>query len=318
MSRNSVIFFLALGFTSPLTAQISWADTYPPSQVGPTSAEESMLLWMEGKSAFEKKKYSDAVRSLQRIVDRYPGTKAYTEAHYYLGLSYLRSKEPSKALAPLKYYVQAKLDRSELILAKLALSRAYSEARKHHEGFLASEELLEMHRQQPLKSDAFGEALLLKTRALIGLAKWDDANATLDTFFTADSKDSKSSSVRTEAYRLQAESKVHECKGFPKLDSKGRAKEADVRADLVKRGNCVLELQGILQKTMDLDVESPWTLEARTLVKSAFQDFEHACLNPPPPPGKLSALQLKRYKAELSEALKKDCGEALSRKKADL
>jgi hypothetical protein len=83
---------------------------------------------------------------------------------------------------------------------------------------------------------------------------------------------------------------------------------------MVKRGNCVLEAQTLVGRLGSLAPESSWARESREDLTKAFSDFEAACNNPPKPPGSRTETELKRYKAELVDALRKDCAEFLGKR----
>ena len=92
---------------------------------GPTSQQESDILWTDGQKAFDTGAYQDAVNDLSRLVDRYPGSTGYLEAHRLLGRSLMLLGRTAEAIAPLQAYITATGNRELGLTTRLWLGDAY-------------------------------------------------------------------------------------------------------------------------------------------------------------------------------------------------
>lgn len=304
-----------------------------PSSVGPTSPEEAALIWKEGKTAFEQKKFKEAIFPLQRLIDRYPGASGYLQAHYLLARAFLVLHRPAESLEPLKYYIQAV---NQDLEAKIWLGRAYLELKKYHEADLISLEV-EKARSR-VKTADFNriQALLIRTQALIGMGK--DAYAE-NVLASAKAMLPGVASpglpmAEGEALWLGLELKTVACR---KLPSKERLAEGQLKNQLERRGLCLLEamvlFHDVLEKFIAIKEKTRAKIAEKEMVV-AFKEFDIACSHPaePPPeslneviPAESSAgglekankdiikrtsrtpLELKRYKAELAAFLREMC-----------
>lgn len=291
---------------------------------GTRNAEEASVLWREGQADFEGGRFLEAIHHLQRLVDRYPGSPSYTEAHLLLGKAYLESGKPAKALKPLKYYLEAQGKSDEAQPTRLLLGEAYLRLRQFNEAYLlsleitrrADESLAAQNASATPSPDATGpkppvpardfriSGLLLKSRALSGLEQrapakraWESAQSELDQHTTA------APATRGAVASIGIELKARDC-GL--LGTRGPLTEEQARHQLSRRGDCVKEAFLLYREV--LKSEDPSWLKRATLgIQLILTEYQEACLNPPSPPGKRTQAQLTQYKTELVQLLKQDC-----------
>ncbi len=293
-----IIFLITLNLFS-----YARAETTLPSSIGPTSQEEGNLLWKEGKKSFEEKKYSETVRNLQRLTQRYPASPNYLEAHLLLGKSFLELNEPTHALQPIKYFVENSGKNETGMKARLTLTQAYMNARKFHEAYLVTEEVI-ANSLEKMSPEIRLEALLLKAQALNELKRSERASQTLSFAKTELIKLANSNeSLKGQASWLELKFKTQVCHEPP---LKKKLEERETRALLEAHGNCLLEALVIYMGVLQSKAEK-WSTLAQTELISSFHHYAEECKNPLTPPGKRSKKQLVQYKTELVEILEKDC-----------
>ena len=287
------------------------------SSIGPTSTEEAGVLWKKGNQAFEEKKYPEAVRSLERLIHRYPASAHFFEAHRLLGIAHLENHEPHLAIVPLKDFVEVERKSSAGLQTRLALGRALLDLKKFHETLLLAEELLV---EKGTSNEVSIAALLMKARALMGLNEDARATQSLDSAKVKLEAQKEPSlplkPLKGQAAWLELKLKIRTCEKFP---TKGSLTEEQIRNQLNRRGTCLSEASLLHLKTLeagDLD----WGRQSALELSSSFQDYTKACKNPsnPPPlarPEKRTKTQLKQYRSELVQLLQKECAE--KREKAE-
>src|SRR5690606_26497721 len=113
------------------------------------------------------------------LVDRHPGFENYLEAQLMLGLALMRDGRAANGIAPLKNYVATMGTREDGFRARLALARAYLATSKFHEALLAAIEVLDAAAAGRLTADLAYEAMILKTKAHLGLGQDTKADRTL-------------------------------------------------------------------------------------------------------------------------------------------
>ena len=117
-------------------------EPLPDTRAGSTSTAEASLLWEQGQKAFQSESYQEAVNQLKRLIDRYPGVKGFTEAHYLLGSSFIELKRPKEALHPLRYYVSANGKTEAGLNGRVKLAEAYLMLKKFNEAYLTAGEIV--------------------------------------------------------------------------------------------------------------------------------------------------------------------------------
>ena len=289
---------IALTFSVPVWA----ADSGNSS--GPTSDSEAKILWREGKADFEAKKFEEAARTLSRYVDRYPSYPGYLDAQLLLGMSYLSLKQPEKALKYLKYYTEALGNSTDSMRGRLPLGQSYLLLKKFNEAYLVSEELIRFTATKTFPPGFNLKALLLKTEALIGMNRDARANQALDAFRKELKKDpdAEASDLRAPFRFSELTLKTRSCSKFP---SQGPLDEAQIRSQLIRKGDCLLEASTIFMELIRTGDED-WVKPAIPLLGSSYQSYINNCTTPPNPPGKRTAQELASYKQELTMLLKKD------------
>lgn len=328
MSRWLLATALRLSLILSLALSLSWGPMHAalaaPTSLGPTSAEEAEILWKDGRSAFQKKKYQDAINLLQRLIDRYPGHPGYLESHKLMGEACIRNGDPERGLPYLRHYVEGTRNPTEIAQGGLALGEAYLALKKFTEAFLIAEgfekgegpySLKKTLENQPILQ---GRTLLLKSRALIGLdqderalAAWDSASKVLKPLKSLKSLKSD------ETFEVRLILKTRSCDRFP---SAGPLDEAQVKDQLLRRSTCLKEAL-LLYRDHITSTDSPSAKNASAIILDSFAGLVHACKEPPMPPRltpkERTPEQLKRYREELSAALRADCRRALE-ESADL
>ncbi len=282
---------------------ISFSAFAASTSTGPTSDTEGKFLWENGKASFEKKDYADATRELQRFVDRYPGYPGYLEAHRLLGKSWIGAGHPEKAIVPLRYFVQdcGKDQASEQLQARIWLGEAYIGAHRYDEAFLVS---LEAEKSKEGAQSVL--PLFLKTNALIHLNKDKSAESVL-AIAQKRLGTRKDPALLSEALFLRLWLNTRVC---AKLGSEKIGDEGTVREQINRRGTCLLD--SLLTFKEILMAQDPSeSSKATEKMKEAYDDFAHACANPPRPtqlhPTPRNAQQLRSYRLELTAKLKQDC-----------
>lgn len=300
----------ALSLVSSIALAQTGARSGVSTSVGPTSAEERALLWKEGKAAHLAGNHVEAVRLLQRLVDRYPSAPGYLDAHLLLGRSLLALGDPKAAVAPLKYFIQGssngKSPQADLAdSARLALVKAQLALSKPREAYLLAEETLARAIKRKNQLIVI-EALVAKGNSQIGLNQDARARRSLESA-RAGLKDSSPKSddraLEGMATVLGLNLKARDCERFP---SAKRLEEDQVRDQLDRRGDCLLEAQ-LLYKDLLAIAHDPSSREGTSVLASAFADYLVACRNPPDPVGNRSQAELKRYRGELEIVLRVDC-----------
>lgn len=272
-----------------------------PTSVGPTSEEESIVLWGEGDLAVQQSKFSDAIPYLQRLIDRYPGTRNYLQAHLLLGRSYFETKRCEEAVPPLKYFISANGMNPSSAKARLWLGQCYLELKKFHESDLTTRELDQMDKKLKLSSDIILENLLIKSQALFGLRYENPATAALESALRQLTA-ANSALVRGKAFNLQLRYKFLVCSRFP---SSGPLDETQIRDQLDRRGTCLLETLLVFKNILDTKDAAAVKL-AVDQTERAFTEYQKICSAPPLPPQiqkSKVALQKKRFRVELADRL---------------
>ena len=106
---------------------------------------------------------------------------------------------------------------------------------------------------------------------------------------------------------LEIELKNRQCAKFP---SAGRPDEAQVRDQLNRLGDCLLESLLIFRQAL-ADGDGPSAEEAQEEMGSAYASYWEKCQHPPAPPPTTpkdrTARQLEAYFRELAVVLNQDC-----------
>ncbi len=269
---------------------------------GPTSPDEAEILWKEGTAALDAKDFVQAANHLQRLVDRYPGAKGYLKAHLHLGVARLEMKQAERALAPLKYYVNAAGKTPDGVIGRLELGRAYLAAGKKHEALLTAMELDRLTKLKSLGARR-ADALVFKSRALMALNRDSEARLALDAASKLASEPGAELATRGRTAETDLELKLRQCE---KLPGKGPVDESQLRDRIGRRGQCLVESVMLLKSTLDIGHELTATRASEEAADAWIRYFD-TCSNPPRPPGKRTAAQLKTYHEELKTALVSDC-----------
>jgi hypothetical protein len=237
------------------------------------------------------------VRTLDRLIARYPAHPQYLKAHLLLGRSLLALGDAERALEPLRYYVQGTGIDEESVRARIDLGYANLALGKYHEALLLALEIQNIRKKMP--SEIRARNLILKSRALIGLNEDFRAKRSLDS--------ANKLLQLPEAEYVGLELQLRSCERLP---SKGPLDESQIRTQLDRRGTCLLEGLNLFRKTLDAK-DAQWSAKAHARVEAAFARYTDACANPvqavPTGKQKRTAKQLLSYREELAAILRQDC-----------
>ncbi len=303
------------GFLSPFGA--AWAKDHSPAPASSapqpsserTSPSEAESIWKQAREHHQGGRFKEAIPLLQRVIERFPASPGFTEAHLLLGIALLELGESEKAIAPLKYYVEAK-DRSlDGRRARIHLGKAYLASGKFNEAYLISIEAASF--SGPASPALAAQALLLRTEALIGMNQDMKAEGSLRSALKRIDKlpsEPQFSSLQGQAHWLKLKLKARKCARLP---SPGKLDEGQVREQFERRGLCLLEATLDLKKTLKA-ADPGWAERATRELSDAFTAYSSACSTPPAPKSKRTSVELSRYRAELAHILKKDCSSKYS------
>jgi tetratricopeptide (TPR) repeat protein len=267
--------------------------------LGPTSSEEEALLWRESQKAVASSKHQDAVNLLERLVDRYPGSPHFIQAHLLLGKSHYELGEYQAALKPIQFYVSSVQAPIPLAEGKTLLGEAYLKLKKFHEAEILTVELDQKAKKHQLPAAISLYSKILKSEALLGLKNYERALETID---TADLQNESPLKNRSTYVKLKA--KIWTCEKYPDAP---RMNEGEAKNQLSKRGTCLLESLLLFQKVLSTG-DSKFALLSATEVDQSFQRYQNVCSHPPlPSSGKRTAQQMKRYQSELADFLQQEC-----------
>jgi tetratricopeptide (TPR) repeat protein len=280
-----------------------------PALSAPADSSEATELWTEGQQDYQNGKFDSAVFELARLIEHYPSAPGFTEAHRLLGLSYLARHQAGKAIEPLQYYVQAAGKSPDGTRARAELAQAYLESHHFSEALEESRELLARADSEGQHSPLHAKARLIEAESWMGLNQDDKAAEALA--ISKKSLSSEADPLWSWARLVELQLKTRFCGRFP---PPGELDEAQVRDQLSRRGDCLLESQLIFRELLRLKPgEEKRSLEGLDNLTSAYEAYHKACANPPRPPGKRSALELKRYRTELVDVLVPMCAEKLQK-----
>jgi hypothetical protein len=277
---------------------------------GPVSPQEGDILWKDGSSEAQAGLCADAVPKLQRLVDRYAGHAGYLRAHLLLGDCLLKLGDAPAAITALRYFTSGSANEKspeshELFQrGRVLLGRAYLAAGKGNEAYLTS---MDIAKRESGSTEAAVEGLLIKARALLLLGQDAKSEKTVDSATQHLNADSPPE-LRGEAAWTRMKLTANRCE---KLPSSKPMNEAQARQQLERRGLCVLEAVNFAHDALAAGNEE-WSRKVRDESRTVLDSFSSACMTPPAASGpKRSATELRKYRAELTQALVRDCTSTL-------
>jgi tetratricopeptide (TPR) repeat protein len=275
---------------------------------GPTSQQEASILWSDGQKAFESGNYQDAVNNLSRLVDRYPGSPGYLEAHRLLGRSFMLLGRYSEALAPLQAYIADTGTSESGLDTRLWLGDVYLKLAQANEAYLTSQEIEKLSKSS--YPGLYARSQFLKARALLALNQDDRASRVID---SVEALPAVQSDPTLKGYAAQAriELKLRRCALFP---SAGPMEEQQARDQFNRRGLCLQEAL-VLFKTAAESRELITSDETANELFKGFESYTAATRKPPAPP-KLkpkdrTPKQRSEYLSELAYQLNQDRQKAI-------
>jgi tetratricopeptide (TPR) repeat protein len=292
------IFLICLGGYAPIV-NVPMANAMDTS-AGPTSPEDAKLQWKDAETYYKSGKCEDALYSLKKLVDRYPGypdAERYRLLRFQLGDCYFRLGKPAKALQTLNTYLEGPGDHPDADAALELIGKSQLSLKKYREAYLTAEEL-----EKSAQAASKVKALVLKAQAEMKMNQDDRAEASAASAVTQ-AQALKNSALMGDASVTQLELKLRRCATHP---PKGRLDEGQVRHEINARALCLNEALVQFRKVLGQESASS-SDRAVALMRKGFQSFQKACLNPPMPP-KLKPIdrtqaQLARYHSELKDSL---------------
>jgi TolA-binding protein len=316
--------------TQHTSAVIHWILEVPGIQnvnaaetsTGPTSPEEASVLWNDGKSAFDAEDYAKSIPLFQRLVDRYPGSSGYLEAHRFLGRAYLLNDRAKDSIDPLRYYISAASDRELSVRTRVWLAEAYLATDNPREAYLSS---LEIEKSPSADPQTFAEGELMKAQVLIALKQQEKAQKVLDAVKQKPILQTDPLLIGQAAH-VELQLKVHDC-GKPVIPQeetpnkasgkKGSATgpsgmdELKVQDAYARRAVCLQEALVLVRHVLDASGTGKDLMtvnEAQSVILRGFEQYNRSILNPPPAvrASAQTAKQKKQYREELVDHLQID------------
>lgn len=275
----------------------TWAA---PTNLGPGSEVEAVVLWKEGQRLFSEQAYEEAAARLQRFIDRYPGAEGFLEAHRLLGEAYLNSGQPKEGLPPLRHFIEGTRSRKEADQARFLLGRTYLALSRFPEARLVVKEL-----SSSTDPHVVAEGTLLEARIHIAMNKDPAAYSSLESARESARKATSQAAPDFSARALVVETqlKTRACARYP---SSTRLNEGQMRDQMNRRGICLHEAILLFHQTVQTEQARP-VEESLALVSQAFQDYSQACRAPVVNLPRLTASQKAAYEKDLKELLAREC-----------
>jgi tetratricopeptide (TPR) repeat protein len=141
--------FSSLFWVFSLLSLNSFAQTESPHP-GPRSDEEATFLYTEGTQFLTERKYSDATRDFERLINRYPTNDKIQDAYLNLLESLFNEKKSEDLIPFAKDFLNLKVPVEKANRARLYLAEANLNTHEYLEARVVSDELLKnspTHRQ---------------------------------------------------------------------------------------------------------------------------------------------------------------------------
>jgi tetratricopeptide (TPR) repeat protein len=302
-----ILALLALQLASPLLTYAA-----EPESIGPRSEEEADFLLRDSREAFDQGRMDDAVRMLERLIHRYPAHPEMAKSQLLLGKARLQVGQPKKAIAPLLQAVEAWGNSADGTAARLPLGRAYVSAKDPRAALVTVSELTRGPAGKKAPAEVVWEALLIQAHAHLALNRDSDAQRDLhsveSSMATAEGAGSiVPSGLRAETHWTALQLKSRECARLPAQEAMD---EGQARVQYERRGACVQEAASLAHRTASAEPDF-WTAKAAASLAEVVAAYQRSCRQPPPPRGKRSPKQLKRYRQELILYLEPVCEKAI-------
>lgn len=295
-----------------LAVAIAVAPSHAQAQVDALSPEqEAATLWSQGQETFLQRKYMDTIPLLGRLIDRHPSSPHFTDALLLLGRAHLAVDQPKQALTPLKSHVSRREKTIEGVLGRLELADAYIRLKRPDEAILIAAEA-KAHARRLGQAHLAASADVWKSQAQLLLGRDSQAERSVAAARKAGLK-----GARDLAHAAWVEVRIQTRACARLAEKTARLTENQAENQLNRRGDCLLESLLAFRKVLDQQDDpdaARWGDLAYSDVETGYSEFKAAAKNPPPPPGKRTQAQLKRYRAELvahlEQTLDKKTGQA--------
>ncbi len=308
----------ATAWAAPPSTQAAQKQPSPlpltPEAQGPRSAEESSLLWGDGKKAFDQARWPDAIRLLRRLTSRYPTHPQATEAHLLLGRALLQSGNASEAIVSLRHFIEARGTSPEAHQARLGLAEAYIRAQRPQEALQVLRELAPAEQARRLPPASSAERHLLAARAHLIQRHHREAEDSLREAQKHLPANLPSLLSLSEGAALEV--RLARCEELPGAAA-AHADEARLSGLLGQRGICLTEalvhFNNLLRIESKESQQRGDTARAGGVLIQALQSYQAVCSRPPAPVDQRSASQKRQYVKELRGLLTQTCTKALLR-----
>lgn len=279
---------------------IAWPE---PGAPGHPAAD----LWRAARRLYEGGHYADAVIRLQKLFDRYPGypdAPAYHELRLLLGRSYLELGRNGRAVTYLQSYLEGAAPGGEAQEARVYLGEAYLRMKRYEEAYLLTAELEKAPHTPRIET----HAMLLRTRALIGLGEEDQAELAVSAARRLADR-LQYLNLMGQAETLSLRLRLRRC--VPPAH-RPPADEGKAIAQIRRQGDCLNEALADYERSLEIG-HPPSSRQSQRLMTDAFQAYALACDRPSPPLRRppLTARQRAAYVSELALQLGRICDKYL-------
>lgn len=273
---------------------------------------EAELLWAQGKSAYESGQTKEAVRTLERLIKKYPASNGFLEAHDLLARSYYKTGEYKKALAATKYYTEAQsvfTDRG--FRSRIFLSDVYLALGQKEKAYAQSLECVRAG-QSP-KGELQPRHLFLsraqEAKTLLAQKKLNEVDSILKTLSPpSDGSISPAEILAVELVKAQYQTARCSLYATDRILA-----ESEWKLQMETKANCLQDLAVKIQTHWNTSSNSDSASQALTHLETLSQSFYQSCGNPPQPMAKMSARQKQQSAAELKLWMKPICRDKLSK-----
>lgn len=227
-----LIFAFGVAHRSVMAAQ-------PHASVGPADPVAAETLFKEAQSQIRNQQYTEASRSLERLLARYPSHSSNLEARLLLGRSYIETNRAAEAIRPLQEYLSRVKPSAERISARLTLIRAYQALSKPHEVMIAAKQVLSsqsispMTRAQTLIDQ--GQAQFALKNRLQAKRSLDQAQAILK---TAENESPEDRTVHANLESLRLKLQLDQCNSISDVR---KPSESVAMGVITRSGQCLMQ-----------------------------------------------------------------------------
>lgn len=237
-SRNKPRIIVTLAVVLHLASGVSFAEQ-PPASVGPADPAAADLLFKEAQNQIQNHLYSEAARSLERLLARYPSHPSNLEARLMLGRSYVETNKAAESVQPLQEYVSRVKTANEKVAGRLALVTAYQALSKPHEMMTTAQEILAT---KPISPATRAQALIYRGHAQFALKNVLAAKRSLDQaqviLATSEAESAEYRPIHANLESLRLQLQLDQCNAIS--DAK-KPSESAALGIVTRTGQCLMQ-----------------------------------------------------------------------------